>query len=143
MSSAKDVADRSSEAFNAHDEKKMNALTAPDAKFTAPGDVSLQGREPSIGYAMAWLNAFPDARLIVRNQIVAGPWVVEEFTFEGTHTATLKAPTGDVPATNKKLAGRGVQVLRIENDMVAETNLYFDQVQMLTQLGLMPAPATA
>ncbi len=91
---------------------------------------------------MAWLNAFPDARLIVGNELTAGNWVVQEFMFERTHEGTLST-AGDIPATNRRLSGRGVQILRVEGDAIADTRLYFDQVQIMTQLGLMPEPATA
>jgi hypothetical protein len=33
--------------------------------------------------------------------------------------------------------------LRIEGDALAETHLYFDQVQVMTQVGLMPEAADA
>ena len=65
------------------------------------------------------------------------------FTFDGTHTDTLAGPAGEIPATGRTLHGRGVQMLRIEDDCAAEVQLYFDQVQVLTQLGLMPATVTA
>jgi predicted ester cyclase len=131
------------EAFNAHDENRIRDLNAENAVLEAPGDVRLEGREAAAQYAMAWLGAFPDARVTVRNELEAGDWVVQEFTFEGTHTDTLSTPTGDIPATNRRLRGRGVQILRIEAGTVADTRLYFDQVQVLTQLGLMPEPSTA
>jgi SnoaL-like polyketide cyclase len=63
--------------------------------------------------------------------------------FSGTHTAPLQSPAGEVPATNRQLRGRGVQIFRVEGDAVADTRLYYDQVDVLTQLGLMPEPATA
>jgi hypothetical protein len=31
----------------------------------------------------------------------------------------------------------------VDGDVVTDTRLYFDQVQVLTQLGLMPEPAAA
>lgn len=92
---------------------------------------------------MAWLNAFPDARLTVKNELISGDWVAQEFTFEGTHEGTLSGPAGDILATNRRLNGRGVQIFRVENDTVVDTRLYFDQVQIMTQLGLMPEPAPA
>lgn len=131
------------EAFNAHDENRIRGLNAENAVLEAPGDVRLEGREAATQYAMAWLGAFPDARITVHNELEAGDWVVQEFTFEGTHTDTLSTPAGDIPATNRRLRGRGVQILRIEGGTVADTRLYFDQVQVLTQLGLMPEPSTA
>ena len=143
MGDALRVARADVEAFNAHDESRIRQLNAANAIFEGPGDVRVEGREASTQYAMAWLNAFPDARLKVHNEMEAGDWVVQEFTFEGTHTSTLATPAGDIPATNRHLIGRGVQILRIEGGTVAETRLYYDQVQLMTQLGLMPEPATA
>ena len=130
-------------AFNDHDESRIRELNAENGVLEAPGDVRVEGREAATQYAMAWLNAFPDARLTVSNELVAGDWVTQEFTFEGTHEAPLSGPAGEVPATNRRLTGRGVQIFRVENDTVVDTRLYFDQVQILTQLGLMPEPAPA
>jgi predicted ester cyclase len=92
---------------------------------------------------MSWLNAFEDGRLEVHNELVAGDWVVQEFVFAGTHTGTLSGPAGDIPPTNRQLRGRGTQILRVENGLVVDTRLYFDQVDVMTQLGLMPEAASA
>lgn len=143
MGSAREVGDRAVEAFNAHDETRMRALYAENAVFEAPGDVRLEGPDAITAYAMGWLNAFPDARITVHTDLEAGDRVVHEFTFEGTHEATLASPAGDVPATGRRLVGRGVEVLRVEGDKIVEDHLYFDQVQVMTQLGLMPEPAGA
>ncbi len=143
MADAQQVGAEFVRAFNAHDQGRIRELNADNAVFEAPGDVRVEGREATTQYAMAWLNAFPDARLIVGNELTAGNWVVQEFMFEGTHEGTLSTPAGDIPATNRRLAGRGVQIFRVEGDAIADTRLYFDQVQIMTQLGLMPEPATA
>jgi predicted ester cyclase len=117
-------------------------LNAENVVLEAPGDVRLEGREAATEYAMAWLRAFPDARLTIRNELEAGDWIVQEFTFEGAHQETLSTPTGDIPATNRRLSGRGVQIVGTEGGEVIDTRLYFDQVQVMTQLGLMPEAAT-
>jgi predicted ester cyclase len=143
MASAQEVGARFVEAFNAHDEARIREVNGENVIFEAPGDVRIEGREPTTLYAMAWLNAFPDARLVVHNELVAGDWVVQECTFEGTHEGTLSSPTGDIPATHKRLNGRCVQIFKIEGDVTTETHLYYDQVQLMTQLGLMPELATA
>ncbi|HYM63560.1 MAG TPA: ester cyclase, partial [Gaiellaceae bacterium] len=122
---------------------RIRELNAENAIFEAPGDVRVEGREAATQYAMAWLNAFPNARITVSNELQAGDWIVQEFTFEGDHEDTLSTPTGDIPATHRRLSGRGVQILRVEGGAVADTRLYFDQVQVMTQLGLMPETATA
>jgi steroid delta-isomerase-like uncharacterized protein len=130
-------------AFNDHDESRIRELNAENTVFEAPGDVHIEGREAATQYAMAWLNAFPDARLNVKNEFASGDWVVQEFTFEGTHEGTLSGQAGEIPATHRRLNGRGVQIFRVANDAVVDTRLYYDQVQLLTQLGLMPEPAPA
>lgn len=144
MASAQEVAARFLQAFNAHDEAAMLELTAENAVFEGPA-VRVEGKDATVGYAMAWINAFDDAKLEVHDEHVAGDWVIQEFVFAGTHTGTLHSPAGDVPATNRQLRGRGTQIIHIEDGLVTDTRLYFDQVDVMTQLGLMPeaAPATA
>lgn len=142
MGHAREIGAQFVEAFNAHDESRIRELNAEDAVVEAPGDVRAEGREAATEYGMGWLNAFPDARLNVHNELEADDVIVQEFTFEGTHTATLSSPAGEIPPTQRKLRGRGVQILRVEGSVIAETRLYFDQVQVMTQLGLMPEPAS-
>ncbi len=143
MSDKREIGRRFIDAFNAHDDERIRELNGENAVIEAPGEVKLEGRDATTEYAMAWLRAFPDARITVNNELVADDWVVQEFTFSGTHEATLMSPAGEIPATHKTLNGRGVQIFRVEGDTVADTRLYFDQVEVMTQLGLMPEPATA
>ena len=128
-------------AFNAHDEVALKGLFADNARFIAPGDVKLTGKDAIAGYTNSWMKAVPDARINVTNEIVSGPWIVQEFTFEGTHKAPLTGPMGTIQATNRKVSGQCVSITRYENDLQVETRLYFDVVQLLTQLGVMPVPS--
>jgi predicted ester cyclase len=141
MADTREIAREFVDAFNAHDEERIRALNATNGMIEAPGDVRLEGKEAATAYAMSWLNAFPDARITVHNEIVEGDWVAQRFTFEGSHEGTLQSPAGEIPATHRRLTGRGTQLMRMEGDTVAETQLYFDQVQIMMQLGLMPEPA--
>jgi steroid delta-isomerase-like uncharacterized protein len=143
MAGAQEVTSKFVEAFNAHDEEGMRGLSAEHEVFEAPGDVKLEGRDATTAYAMSWLNAFGDARIDVHSELVAGDWVIQEFVFSGTHTGALQTPAGDIPPTNRQLRGRGVQIIHVEDGLVTDTRLYYDQVQVLEQLGLMPEPATA
>jgi len=143
VGSAREIGDRSVEAFNSHDQAAIRAMFADSVVFEAPGDVRLEGPDATAGYAMGWLNAFPDSKITVHNNIEAGDLVIHEFTFEGTHEQPLQGPAGEIPPTGRRLAGRGIEVLRVEGDKIIEDRLYFDQVQVMTQLGLMPGPASA
>jgi steroid delta-isomerase-like uncharacterized protein len=142
MSDVKATTDRFVAAFNAHDERALHAIHAEDIKFNAPGGFKATNAKDATAFAMTWLNAFPDGKMKVRSEIMSGPWVVQEVQMEGTHTAPLQSPNGTIPATHKKVVGYGVQLLRVENGKIAEARIYFDQLDQMTQLGLIPAPAT-
>lgn len=143
MSEAQRVVSASTEAFNAHDEARIRALYAEDIVFEAPGDVRIEGRDGAVEYAMSWLRAFPDATITVHSELAVGDWVVQEFTFSGTHDETLVGPEGEIPATHRPLNGRAVEVIQVRGSEIAAYHLYFDQVQILTQLGLMPEAVEA
>src|SRR5688572_10880833 len=93
------------EAFNAPDEERIRARNAENGGLEAPGEVRLEGREAATEYAMGWLRAFPDARITVRTEVAADDWVVQEFTFDGTHEEPLSTPTGEIPSTGRHLTG--------------------------------------
>jgi len=142
MPEVKDTTTRFVDAFNAHDETALRALHADDIKFNAPGGFKATNAKDATAYAMTWLKAFPDGKMKVRSEITSGPWVVQEIVMEGTHTAPLDSPTGAIPPTHKKVVGYGVQILRVEDGKIAEARIYFDQLDQLSQLGLLPMPAT-
>jgi steroid delta-isomerase-like uncharacterized protein len=142
MPEVKDTTARFVAAFNAHDEKALHELHADDIKFNAPGGFKGTNAKDATAYAMTWLKAFPDGKMTVRTELISGPWVVQEVAMEGTHTAPLEGPTGPIPATYKKVKGYGVQLFKVENGKIAEARIYFDQLDQMSQLGLIPAPAT-
>lgn len=143
MGEARHVAEEFVDAFNAHDEARIRSLHRDDVVFEAPGDVRLTGADALTEYAIGWLRAFPDGRINVQNTVAAEGWAVQEFRFEGTHDDTLVGPGGEIPATHRSLSGRGVQVMKVDGGKIADARLYFDQVDVLTQLGVMPAAAGA
>jgi steroid delta-isomerase-like uncharacterized protein len=143
MSDTRTAFDAWINAFNAHDEAAIRAATADDCVFEGPGGVRLEGGDAVTGYAMVWLNAFSDAQLVVDTVAVDGDWVAHTGVFKGTHDGTLASPEGDVPATGRRLEGRCSQFVRFQDGRSVEEHLYFDQMDIITQLGLMPETAGA
>lgn len=144
MGDLKKALDEYNDAFNAHDEARLRACYADDAVFTAPGGIRLEGPDAIAEYAMTWLRAFPDARFTVDDEVISGDWAAMQATFTGTHTDTLAGPDGDIPATGKSVTGRGAEFVRIVDGKVVEDHLYYDNMEVMTQLGLVPeAAATA
>jgi steroid delta-isomerase-like uncharacterized protein len=143
MSDTRTTFDAWIDAFNAHDEAAMRAATADDCVFEGPGGVRLEGGDAVTGYAMVWLNAFSDAKLEVDTVAVDGDWVAMTGVFKGTHDGTLAGPAGDVPRTGRSLEGRCSQFVRFADGKSVEEYLYFDQMDLVTQLGITPEPAGA
>jgi predicted ester cyclase len=141
MADTKAVSDAYTDAFNAHDEQGIRACFADGATFTAPGGVSLQGADAITEYNMGWLRAFPDAKVTVTNEVIAGEWAMTQGEYNGTHTETLSSPEGDIPATGKSVTGRAAEFIRVVDGKIVEDHLYFDNMEILTQLGLVPEGA--
>jgi predicted ester cyclase len=136
---ARAVVERGMKAFNAHDMEALARDSAPDIESTAPGDVKLKGPQAVKEYNQNFVKAFPDARIEAKNLFTAGNTVIIEGIFTGTHDGTLKTPMGDIPATHRKVKGEFVQILEVDRGLVKRDNLIYDQVQLMTQLGLAPA----
>ena len=141
MNDPRHVAAEGVAALNAHDEQRLRAVYAEGAVLEAPGPARLEGADQAVEYVMEWLRAFPDARQEITNEVAAGDWVVQEFTFTGIHEGTLSSPDGEIAPTHRRLEGKGVQIARVRDGKIVEERVYFDQVDVLTQLGVMPEPA--
>ena len=134
--------EKGTDAFNAHDGGAFASLIADDATLQAPGGMSGKGKEAVAQYFAGWLEAFPDAHVEIHALHIAGDDVaVEEGTFTGTHRGVLHTPAGDIQPTGRRVAAEYIQVLHIRDGMTTSFNLMFDQLEMLEQLGLVPAPS--
>ena len=137
---ARSVVERGNKAFNAHDMEAIARESAPDTEMTAPGDIKLKGPQAVKEYNQNFISAFPDARVESKNIFTQGNHVIVEGVFTGTHNGILKTPMGDVPATGRKVKGEFVQIFEIDRGLVKRLHLMYDQVQLMTQLGMAPAP---
>src|SRR6266849_10862895 len=140
MADTKQLVERANKAFNAHDLDALKALSSDSSELTTPTG-TVRGTQAISDYNKNWFDAFPDAKVTNNRVIVSGDIAVVEAVFEGTQTGTLKSPVGDIAPTGKKLRGEVCGITRYQGEINAETRLYFDQVDLLTQLGLMPQPA--
>jgi steroid delta-isomerase-like uncharacterized protein len=143
MTSTKEAADRHVEAFNDKDLETFVGNESPDIEFVIPGGITLRGRDQVREYMKVLWSAFPDIKVAATYQVIAGDTAVTEQTFTATHTGTLRTPKGDVPATGKRVQGRQVAVQRVKDGQVWSEHLYFDQMEFLSALGLVPDPSHA
>lgn len=85
------------------------------------------------------VQAFPDGRVTVDDQLAEGDTVTSRWTFRGTQTGELAG----IAATGKQVTVAGITVSRIDGDVVAEEWTSWDRLGMLVQLGAVTEPAHA
>jgi predicted ester cyclase len=143
MATTQELHKKLSQAFNGQDEKGIRAVCSPNMEFVAPGDMTGKGVDAYVEFCRGWWTAFPDAKTRTDRLHVTDDAFIEEGTFIGTHTGVLRTPMGDIPPTRKRVEGRYNSVFACTGDQITSEHLVFDRMQLMEQLGLAPAPATA
>ena len=83
---------------------------------------------------------FPDIHITFDEMIVKGDRIVVLWTFSGTNTGPLHTPSGDIPATGKKVQFSGIAIDRVDEGKIVEEWVYFNVLQLLQQLGFTLTP---
>ncbi len=132
--------ERETELWNARDHDGWLALVDPHRmELEAPGGLRLTGQDAAGALWATWNEAFPDNRIETVSVHADDRGGVHEGRFSGTHSGTLHGPAGDIPATGRPLDARFCGVYEFDQGMMTSFHLYFDQADLVTQLGLMPA----
>ncbi len=139
MGTARDLLEANIRAWNDHDEASWTNQFSSDATFSGPGGVSGSGTEMARTFYHIWQDAFPDNQVRIVRIVDGGDAAVLEGVFEGAQTDALNAPGGSIPATGKRVAVPFVTVQSFAGDRFTTFALYFDQMELLTQLGLTQA----
>jgi ketosteroid isomerase-like protein len=142
MSEARELMERMTKAFVAKDLDAVGACYAVDAVGFAPDTGEIKGREEIVAYLRSFLTAFPDARFDLVARYEDGPVAIDEGFMVGTNTGELEAPDGTtLPPTGASVRMRECDVLVVEHGVATAHRFYYDQLDLLTQLGLAPGQA--
>ncbi len=124
-------------AWSKKDKKALEASVADDVVFepiAQPSDV--KGKAAAAKVLDSLTRAVPDATISVEPAWAAGDFVVATFTVKGTQ----KGPLGPVATvTNKPVTFHGLEIAEVKNGKVAKSTWYTNNVELLGQLGLLPA----
>ncbi len=126
-------------SINARDWEAYGRLFAESLVMQAPGlPEPMRGRDARVKMVQGIIEAFPDGQVEVRRSFGQGDLGCLEVIFTGTHTGPLASSGGEtIPATDKPLRYPYCIVMKFENGEVTELNDYYDQLEILKQLGLM------
>jgi predicted ester cyclase len=140
---AKEVIEKSTEVWNNKDLHGWLALADERTEWSASGGVHGRGLEGAEAFWSAWQTAFPDNRVTLETIVCEGAHGVEESVFEGTHSGPLQAPEGDIPPTGRRVSLPFAGIHTVRDGKFATFRIYFDSIELLTQLGLAPEDAPA
>ncbi|MBV1938441.1 ester cyclase [Streptomyces sp. BV286] len=146
MGQAREVMDRLTEALTTNQDLKLIAeLYAPDAVAVTPDEGEIHGRDNIVEYWRHMTEAMPGATFESVYSYEIGDTAVDEGFFGGRNTGPLVLPDGEtLPATQKDVRVRGCDCATVDADgRIASYRLYFDQLDFLGQLGLLPGEPPA
>lgn len=118
----------------------VDELLAPDYTNHTPASPDQPtGPEGVKGVVAMFQSAMPDLRVVVEDMIAEGDKVAVRYTLEGTHEGELFG----VPPTGRRLSIKSISVERVSNGKIQEHWRITDSLDMMQQLGVIPAPEHA
>ncbi|HET7516894.1 MAG TPA: nuclear transport factor 2 family protein [Actinomycetes bacterium] len=130
------------EAFNRRDFEAMTSQYADSITWTdqARGLTFRTPREFRDEFLAGWVQASSDIQVTGPRYLDAGQTAVCTFTVTGTHDG----PLGAFPATGRAFTLPLCELWHFDpSGRVIGGDLYYDQVSLLTQVGLLPQPSSA
>lgn len=124
------------EEFDGSDINAMLSVFSSELETMDPGMGTVHGLAPFREYLETLKRAMPDARAVIEGMYEVGDTVIVEGRFVGTFTGPLASPEGDMAPNGAKVDLRFADVSRIRNGEIVSYHTYYDQLSMLTQLGL-------
>ena len=125
------------EAFNRGNTSLIDELFAPDFvehEELPPGLPA--GSEGVKQLSTAFRSAFPDFKVAIDDMIAEGDKVVARSTWSGTHKGEFMG----IPPTGKSVSFGVIDVIRIAGGKFVEHWGQMDNMSMMQQLGVIPAP---
>ena len=138
MASSVEIHQAAHDAFNRRDWERVRELTADGIKYRdhARG-LELPSFDDFTGWLKEWTTAMSDARVDEPDYLEAGEYSVARFTGRGTNDG----PMGPAQVTTgKTMAMPFCEILRVQDGRITGGDMYYDQLTLLSQLGLMEAP---
>jgi steroid delta-isomerase-like uncharacterized protein len=121
------------------DWETYGSVFAEDLVMVTPGlPGTMIGRDARLQFVQGSVDSFPDGVVKVQRSFGSGDWACIEVLFTGTHTGPMLGPDGtEIPPTGKSVEWPYCMVIKFKNGLVTELYEYYDQMSLMTQLGLM------
>ncbi|MGW7054930.1 ester cyclase [Streptomyces sp. NPDC054887] len=144
MGQAREVVDRLTEALTeGAGLKAVMDCFAEDAVAVTP-DGEIRGRASIAEYWRQTMDAMPDSGYEAVHRHESGDTAIDEGFFTGRNTGPLVLPSGEsLEPTHREVRVRGCDIATVRDGRIVSYRVYFDQMDLLGQLGLLPAGSAA
>ena len=114
----------------------IDQLYAPEFVDRSPQPGMASTREGFKQFVTALRTAFPDVRYAINDSIECGDKLVHRVTAKGTMTGEFAG----MPPTGKHATWTEIHIVRVANQHIVEHWGLTQELGMLVQLGVIPAP---
>jgi steroid delta-isomerase-like uncharacterized protein len=127
------------EILNANRLDLVDELFAPNYvnHLIPPG--APQGPEGERNFIGMFHAGFPDYRMALEEMVAEDDRVATAWTFHGTHTGAFVG----IPPTGRAVTMTGMNIFRLAGGQIVDNRSNYDQMGLLQQLGVVPAPEPA
>lgn len=101
----------------------------------SPGE-PVTSLEQFVALQKSFLVTFPDQHVSVHKMIAEGDHVAVRATYAGTQTGQM----GEIPPTGRSVSSPFIAMFRIEAGKIAEIWVEWDNLAIMSQLGVFPPP---
>ena len=132
----KEVVQRFIELSNDANWNELAEVVAADFRRHSAATVGepVRSLDEFIALQQGFMTTFPDQHVRLDHMIAEG----DHVAIRATYTGTQSGPMGDFPSSGNKVDGPFIAFFRIESGKIAELWVEWDNVDMLTQLGIFP-----
>jgi steroid delta-isomerase-like uncharacterized protein len=140
MGRARDVVEAAYRAWNVGDlDAIVNDYDENATYWSTARMTGVYGKAEIREYCKSQLRTFPGIQFAIISLIESGDSVAVEYRVHATHKGPLESPSGTIPATGKTIDFAGAEFFEIPSGKIVTERNYVDSLELMRQLGLMPA----
>jgi len=142
MGLPRELMDRATAAVLSGDLEALRDIYSPDVVATTPDEGELHGIDRFVEWNQSFVGSFTHREYVATYAHETADCAIDEGYFVGMHTEPLRLPGAQtIPPTGRQVRVRAADVVTVRAGRIVRHDFYFDQLDMLVQLGLLEAPA--
>jgi ketosteroid isomerase-like protein len=139
MGQARELMDRATAAVLAGELDALRDIYAEDVVASTPDEGTLNGIDAYLEWNRSFIASFSDRSYESQREFETEDCAIDQGYFVATHSKDLALPGGQtLPASGKQIRVRAVDLATVRDGKIVQHDFYFDQLDMLMQLGMTP-----